>query len=969
MPRYPTEKATVQDPLIRYAKQVGWAYLAPSEALTERGGESGMIFRSLLKEKLLALNPDTLDDELADRVIKRIETAKISIEGNQVILQFLKGEQNEFIPSEKRELAVQLIDFGNTEKNDFHVTDEWRFTNGKGTNRADVVFLINGLPVIIVETKSARKQEGISEGITQLRRYEVETPELMLFPQVFDVTHLLDFYYGVTWNITRKNLFNWKDVEKDNFEQKVKRFFDRDRVLRLLKNYIVFVKKDDELTKVILRQHQTRAVEKVVERATDKKKRRGLVWHTQGSGKTYTMITAAKLLLHIPELEKPTILLLVDRNELETQLFNNLEAYGFGHVEMAGSKNHLQRLLKSDYRGLLVTMIHKFEGIPENLNERKNIIVLVDEAHRTTSGDFGNYLFAAIPNATFIGFTGTPIDKIAYGKGTFKVFGVDDAKGYLDKYSIAESIEDGTTLPLNYSLAPNDMLVDQELLRKEFLEVAEAQGVSDIDELNKILERAVNLRNFLKSKDRIPKVARFVAKHYRENVEPLGYKAFLVGVDREACALYKQALDEFLPTEYSTVVYTSMHNDKPVLKRHYLTKDEEKKVRKAFVKRDTQPKILIVTEKLLTGFDAPILYCMYLDKPMRDHTLLQAIARVNRPYETEDGVKKPYGFVLDFVGIFDKLEKALAFDSDEVQSVIRDLDLLKQLFAGMMGKPAAGYLALLEGKMDDKKIENAIECFRDKEKRAEFFKFFRELESLYEIISPDAFLRPYVEDYLLLSQLFHILRNAFAPPVFFDREFLNKTEALVRKRVAVAGLDEALPLYKIDADLLEKLKKKHKSTTVRVINLIKTIQKTVEDDKAGEPFLIDIGERAERIREMFESRQEGTKEALAELEALIREINEARSTQADKKMDIRSFTIFWILKEAGLSKHDELSRELSAEFDSHPNWHCNAEEKRQLKPALYKRLIKTSLKDKVIDVVGRLFNVMDELKRRDGAQA
>lgn len=967
MNKSPTEKATVQDPLIRYAEQIGWTYLSPDDALMQRGSESGMVFRTLLKIRLLALNPDILDDELVDRFIKRIETAKVSIEGNQVILQFLKGEQNVFVPSEKRELAVRLIDFENPDNNDFHVTDEWRFTNDKGGNRADVVFLINGIPVIIVETKSAKKQEGISEGITQLRRYEAETPELMLFPQIFDVTHLLDFFYGVTWNITRKNLFNWKEVEKGNFEQKAKRFFDRERVLRLLKDYIVFTKKDDELTKIILRQHQARAVEKVVERATDKKRQRGLIWHTQGSGKTYTMITAAKMLLRIPELEKPTIILLVDRNELETQLFNNLESYGFGHVEMADSKNHLHKLLKSDYRGLLVTMIHKFDGIPADVNKRANIIVLVDEAHRTTSGDLGNFLFAAVPNATFIGFTGTPIDKIAYGRGTFKVFGIDDDKGYLDKYSIAESIEDGTTLPLNYALAPNDMLVDKELLRKEFLEVAEAQGVSDIDELNKILEKAVNLRNFLKSKDRIPKVAKFVAKHYRENVEPLGYKAFLVGVDREACALYKQALDEFLPPEYSTVVYTSMHNDKPVLKRHYLTEDAEKKVRKAFVKRDTQPKILIVTEKLLTGFDAPILYCMYLDKPMRDHTLLQAIARVNRPYETEDGVKKPYGFVLDFVGIFDKLEKALAFDSDEVKSVIRDIDLLKKLFSGMMEQRAREFIVLLQGKMDDKKVENAIEQFRDKEKRAAFFKFFKELETLYEIISPDAFMRPYVEDYLLLSQLFHILRNAFAPPVFFDREFLNKTEALVRKRVAASGLEEALPLFKIDEDLLDKLKKRHKSDTVRVINLIKTLQKTVQDEKNAEPYLIDIGERAERIREMFESRQDGTKQALTELERIIREINEARRTRADKKMDIQSFTIFWILKEAGLSDHEGLSVELSADFASYPNWHCNAEEKRKLKPALYKRLIKTPLKDKLVDVVGRLFNVMDELKRREGA--
>jgi type I restriction enzyme R subunit len=298
---------------------------------------------------------------------------------------------------------------------------------------------------------------------------------------------------------------------------------------------------------------------------------------------------------------------------------------------------------------------------------------------------------AGLPNATFLGFTGTPVDKTAYGKGTFKTFGCEDDQGYLHKYSIADSIEDGTTLPLYYQLAPNEMLVPHETLDKEFLSLAEAEGVADIEELNKILERAVNLKNFLKGKERIQKVAQFVAEHYRENVEPLGYKAFLVGVDREACAHYKHALDQFLPPEYSEVVYTGSNNDSALLKEFHLDPKRERQIRKSFGKLDQMPKILIVTEKLLTGFDAPVLYAMYLDKPMRDHTLLQAIARVNRPYENEaQEMVKPHGFVLDFVGIFDKLEKALAFDSDEINAIVKDLKLLKVLFKNKMEQQGAG---------------------------------------------------------------------------------------------------------------------------------------------------------------------------------------------------------------------------------------------------------------------------------------
>ena len=583
MPRKPTESSVVQNPLIKYAEAVGWTYINRDDATTLRNGETGLLFYDLLRTKLLELNDGILDKSNVGEVIKKLENAKPTIEGNCTVLQLLRGEKTIYVEADKQDRHFQVIDFETPGNNEFHVTDEWQYTNGKYTNRGDVMFLINGVPVILVETKSAQKQEGIAEGIDQIRRYHDETPEMLTSAQVFDVTHLLEFYYGVTWNITRKNLFNWKDVEKGNFEKKVKSFFDRQRILKLIQNYIIFAKKDDVLDKIILRQHQTRTTVKIVERVLDKAKRTGLVWHTQGSGKTYTMISTASLLLRVPELAKPTIILLVDRNELEAQLFNNLESLGFGHVEVANSKAHLQKLLKSDYRGLLVTMIHKFDKIPADINLRENIIVLVDEAHRTTSGDLGNYLFSAVPNATYIGFTGTPIDKIAYGKGTFKVFGRDDQpQGYLDKYSISESIEDGTTLPLNYSLAPNEMLVDKELLRKEFLELAETQGISDIDELNKVLERAVNLKNFLKAKDRVEKVAKFVAERYKLNVEPMGYKAFLVGVDREACVFYKKALDKYLPPEWSQVVYTSAHNDKQHLKQFYLSADGEKRIRKAF---------------------------------------------------------------------------------------------------------------------------------------------------------------------------------------------------------------------------------------------------------------------------------------------------------------------------------------------------------------------------------------------------
>lgn len=955
MPSIASERATVQNPLVEYVQEIGWAYVSPDQALTFRRGESGTLFYQTLRDKLVSLNPGVVTVSNVDDVIARIESVRNNIEGNAEVLAWLRGERSVYVESEKRQRNVTLIDFAHPAENVFQVTDEWQYTNGKYGNRADVMFVINGIPVALVETKSAVRKEGIEEGIIQIRRYHRETPELVTAPQIFDVTHLVDFYYGVTWNLDRKSLFNWKDEEKGNFERKVKRFFARERFLRFIESWIVFYKKDDELRKIVLRQHQTRAVEKVVERALDPEKRTGLIWHTQGSGKTFTMIKAADLILRHPAFEKPTVILLVDRNELESQLFANLAAYGLA-PEIARSKQHLRELLRSDYRGLIVSMIHKFDKADADLCTRENVFVLVDEAHRTTGGDLGNYLVAAVPNATMIGFTGTPIDRIAYGKGTFKVFGKDDEKGYLDKYSIAESIEDGTTLPLNYTLAPNDIRVPREQLEKEFLDLAEAQGISDIEELNKILDRAVNLKTFLKAADRVGKVARFVAQHFRENVEPLGYKAFLVAVDREACALYKKALDKHLPPEYSTVVYTSAHNDDEVLAEYRLSEDEEKRVRRAFVKRDSLPKILIVTEKLLTGFDAPVLYCMYLDKPMRDHTLLQAIARVNRPYEDDEGIKKPAGYVLDFVGIFEKLESALAFDSDVVGSAIQNIDVLKSRFAALM-EQAKPFLELCAGPIDDKAVERAIAVFEDKERREVFYKLFQELETLYEIISPDVFLRPYIEDYGKLTALYQIVVNAFSKKVALIRDLMKKTEELVKRSAIGTGLDTVMKPVSIDENTLKALKSSDGGEPPKVINLGKSLLATIKEEGEQQPFLIPISERTEAILEAYDDRQLSTQSALEQLARLMEEYLQAKREREKTGFDINTFTLFWLLKQAGAPDPGELAPKLEAAFRKYPNYRDNVAEERQLKAELYKLVLPAVGRESMVTVVKRMLEL------------
>ncbi len=649
--------------------------------------------------------------------------------------------------------------------------------------------------------------------------------------------------------------------------------------------------------------------------------------------------------------------MLIDRNELEDQMARNLESLGVKNVVQAEHIRDLQRLLKNDYRGIIVSMMHKFQDMPADVNLRKNIYVLIDEAHRTTGGDLGTYLMAAVPNATLIGFTGTPVDKTVHGKGTFKTFGIEDESGYLHKYSIAESIEDYTTLPLFYGMAPNELLVPREILEKEFLNLAEAYGVSDIEELNKILERAVNTRNFLKGQERVEKVAEYVAKHYKENVEPMGYKAFLVGVDRPACAMYKKALDKFLPQEYSEVVYTGNNNDTEDLKKYHIDIKKEKEIRKKFTKIGELPKILIVTEKLLTGFDAPILYAMYLDKPMRDHTLLQAIARVNRPYENEEkDMKKPHGFILDFVGIFDKLEKALAFDSKEINAIVKDIQLLKHLFKTKMEESVPPYLQLIKFGFNDKDTDNLIAHFRDKSKRKEFFKLYKEVEMLYEIISPDKFLRPYIDNYTTLSAIYQIVRNAYGKRVQVDREFQRKTNELIQNKIDMGNLAQVNEFFEINEETIKKIQDTQENDNTRVINLVKSIEKIAEKE-SDDPFLIGLQERAAQVEERYEDRQITTLEALEEIRNIYEDDIKRKKEQVEKGFDCLTFFIFRTLIDKGFKKADEITKQIKGEFINNPNWKTSEKELRDLRTGAYYALLgEEDDIDKAAAIVEDLFN-------------
>ena len=937
----PTESKSVQDRIIKYAVEMGWQFVTREESDARRGNtllyKSQPYYMDVLTAKLRELNswlPANYN----------LPSPAPKIDGNRQILLTLRGQSTAYDEAERRERNVKVIDFDSLDNNVFEVTTEFSFSNSRYTNRQDIVFLINGMPVIDLECKNITSIEGIDKALDQIRRYHRESPELLVLEQGYLASEGMRLEYGVTWNTTKRNIFKWNGDRVGELENKIKTFFDLKHVLNLIEKYIMFIEKDEELTKIVLREHQANAVEAVLTRSLKEEATKGLVWHTQGSGKTFTMIKTAELLFKSNEADKPTVIMMLDRNELEDQMEKNLRAAGMQNVRRAEHITDLVDILKSDFRGIVVTMIHKFRGLPADLNTRKNIYVLIDEAHRTTGSDLGTYVMAAMPNATFIGYTGTPIDKAQYGQGTFKTFGVSDAKGYLHKYSISESITDGTTLPLYYSLAPNEMLVPKETLEREFLNLAEEHGVTDIEELNAVLERAVNTRNFLKGKDRVQKIGRFIAEHFKQHIEPMNYKAFVVAVDREACALYKKELDKYLPPEWSEVVYTGNNNDSELLKEFVHDEQKEKEIRRDFAKFGGTPKILIVTEKLLTGYDAPILYCMYLDKPMRDHALLQTIARVNRPYENEEmKMTKPHGFVLDFVGIFDKLEKALSFDSDEVNAIVKDLSLLKNRFVTKVTEEAVPYFDLLVGPFDDHMAGILIEYFRDEEKRKTFFKLYNEIEMLYEIISPDAFLRHYVDQYITLSSVYQVVRNAYTERVSIDREFQKKTAELVQEHIQSSPVKLGVEIVQLDEKGIGLLKEKNQPDEVKIINLIKSIQRLAEE-KSNDPVLISVKERAEDIMDAYSSRQMTTQEALKQLLALGD--GEAKRSVEQAKEGISS--VAWFIRDVLTnSEIDDVAivKELECIINEYPEFAKSEKLTRDLRNDLYNTLNDLNLSD------------------------
>jgi type I restriction enzyme R subunit len=850
-----TEFSVVEKPIIDWLQQLGWTYVAPDKL--NRDAEEPFDLQ-ILKEAIRRLNPAVIkSDTEIDNVIDHLRRVSNDISGNREFFEWIKGEKSIVLNPGEKSQVVRLIDTS-PENNVFVVTNQFKFS-GYENVRFDIVLMVNGIPLAMIEAKVPTKENlDYHEAIKQILRYHRDAPQFFKHLALVCATDGINFRYD--W-VTPEKFFEWKITDQaDPLEASVKALFRRDFFIDFFTNFIVFELERELARKKMARYQQVSAVNKIVSRVLEGQIRSGLVWHTQGSGKSLTMLWAAWKLKKAPQLNNPTILLIVDRIDLERQLWGVFSNVDFPYTSKALSSKDLINKLSKDSREVIITTLQKFEEVEEILSPRKNIIVFIDEAHRSQYGTLAMKMREALPNAFTFGFTGTPIEKGATGRSTFRAF-CPPGETYLDKYGIRQSIEDGATVRLLYQSRLVKYHIPREVLDRDFLSIT--LGLSE-EEQEKVIGKTATLRTALKAQDRIEDIASDVVEHYKTHIAPNGFKAQLVAVDREACALYKEALDKHLPTEESVVIYTSGLNDDDLLKRYHQGKEEQLQIaRNNYQKAGENPKILIVTDMLLTGFDAPIEQVMYLDKPMRDHKLLQAIARTNRPYPG-----KAAGIIVDYIGIFDNLVKALNFQEQDIEGIAYNYDVLKEEFSTIIDE----VLRIFTGIVKDGSRESLFHALAMLEEEIKYKSFKQGLSKLrrrYETVAPDPFLLQYEYQYVWLIEVNEAYNKLHRQKLPDLSEYQEKTKRLIREKLLVEKLEKDLPLIEIDKDYLQKVDSHKFTKRQKAMEIAEAVRNHIRINVETNPIYETLSHRLERILKIKETEQQ-----LEELDNLVKEIVE-----------------------------------------------------------------------------------------------
>jgi type I restriction enzyme R subunit len=840
------EDTLSEKPAIEQLKRMGYVFI-PGEKLDpqetedcERTSRRDVVLVDRLKRKLAELNPEATEETI-DKAIRRVTNILGTglINENKAFHQDLVASVSieQETGAGKRNMTIKFIDFDDPEKNEFLVVNQfWVKAPKPPDRRPDIVLFVNGIPLVVVECKSpVARDAGIEQAVSDLNAYQRLIPSLFRTNTLLIGVNLFGARYGAI-EAAPEDFMEWKahsnadlpmmsdhtavremralgllddhELSKTPAAQDVliASLLNKRNLLDIIRNFIVFDATGGLIRKKVCRYQQFTAAQKIVKRVLDKKERKGIIWHWQGSGKSLTMVfSALKLRREEKRLKNPFLVILTDRKQLDRQITKTFESCGFPNPIRAESARDLYKLLGGGAGQTIMTTVQKFNiHLEESISENDNIIVLADEAHRSQYGNFAFNLRKALPNAAFFAFTGTPLDQRE--RNTFRIFSPEN-ETYLDRYTPKQAEEDKATVPIKYSSRMTRLQIvgsSMDKLLEELFPQRTAQ------ELAQIKRQFSTMETLASSPARIERIALDIVEHYNKFISPNHFKAMIVTETREAAVAYKLALDRLIPKEMSRVVITLGGKDDPPewREKYTITEVQEEELKLSFCDPELAPDFLIVCDKLLTGFDAPNLQVMYIDKRLREHTLLQAVARCNRPYPN-----KNYGLVVDYAGFGKELAEAVSMFSAEdleglfrVDDIERELEQLKERH-----KAAMAFFSSLSREGDKPKVilQRFVDALHAPDVRGSFNDAYRAFARSMDLLMPDLRVEPYLNDFRFLGTIRDGARTQYRDVRLSMEQLGPKVEALIHAHIVAEGVEEVLqPLVITASDFQEKLNAK-----------------------------------------------------------------------------------------------------------------------------------------------------------------
>jgi type I restriction enzyme R subunit len=892
---------------------IGWRSVAGGAL--DRTSDAVLIESEVI-EALRRLNPAiAAHPERVDEVLPRLRATILAVrddglvESNRRMTGWLRGQETVRFVGTDDYVPVRLIDFDHPRANSLVVSTEVTHHPGTEERRYDLVLWVNGFPVVVGETKTPVRQttSWLNAAGDIHGAYEVKTPGFFVPNVLSFATEGKEFRYGAV----RQPAEMWLPWSRTTDElplpglasvlRSVELLLRPEMLLDIIRTYTLYSRKSSTAggytTKIIPRYPQVEAVEAIVARVRDPRKRQGLVWHHQGSGKTLVMAFAAARLRQQADLDAPTIVVVLDRLDLIEQVSSEFASVGLPGLRVAETKDDLRRLLREDSRGILVTTIFRFSDAGL-LNDRANIVVMVDEAHRTQEGRLGADMREALPNAKFIGLTGTPIS--TDDRNTWETFGdPSDPGGVLNHYSVERSIADGATLPIHVETRLVDFHIDKAALDQAFAELAEAEAL-DEDQRGYLSRRASRVDTLIKTPTRVAAVCEDIVEHYRAKVAPLGLKAQVVAFDRELCVTYYEAISALLgPDEEATVVMTTAKGDDASWAVWDRDRPTEQALRDRFLDPADPLRFLIVTAKLLTGFDAPVEGVMYLDKPLRAHTLFQAVTRTNRRWTNPTtGQEKFYGLIVDYIGLGAELAKAVAVrDMGGKKALPADVEELFAILAEAVDETMVPFTGIDRTVAAYEQLMAAQETIRTVEARAAFAESFLRAEALFELLWPDTRLRPIEDDYRWLARIYASIRPSVDANALLWHRLGTKTRDLIGEYISGVKVEEAeAEAIAIDAGTFEALRQLTifgdeagpRPVPPTIDEVLDTVEKRLRRKLAGPAVHPVWRALSERLEELRLAHVTGAKDSVAFLKRLLdlaRQLVEAERAEADGRLD------------------------------------------------------------------------------------